>query len=80
MCLCTQLTNRVNLVCVKCKTHTKDFRSPTEQFNLCPVCREKMIDIGSKVEVPKKRDKKGWERLAKLIATTKYFSVCQCGC
>jgi hypothetical protein len=38
------------------------------------------VDIGSKIEIPKKTDDKGWKKLTKLIAETKYFSVCECGC
>ena len=80
MCLCTQITNGINLVCCNCRYNRKGNRLFTGQIPLekCPKCQNKLVDIGSKIEVPKKTDKKGWEKLQDLILKTEYFSVCQC--
>lgn len=79
MCHCYQLLDRVNLVCCKCKYTRKGYREKNnEQPEKCPQCGGKLNDIGSKIEVPKKRDKKGWTKIQVLINTTEYFSVCQC--
>ncbi len=78
MCLCSQLDSRVNKVCLNCHTSKKGFR----RFGLiekCQFCRSELIDIGSKIEVPKKSNIQEWKKLKKIISATKYFSVCQCG-
>jgi len=78
MCLCTQNTNGINLVCCNCKYSRKGIRTSQKQLEKCPKCQNELIDIGSKIEIPKKRDKKGWNKLNELIQTNEYFSVCQC--
>lgn len=78
MCSCNQLDSRVNKVCCTCRISKKGFR----RFGLvekCQLCKSELIDIGSKIEVPKKSDLKGWKKMERIIATTTYFSVCQCG-
>lgn len=82
MCLCTQIDNRVNKVCVNCRISKKGFRAKTDFYpkEKCQFCHSELIDIGSKIKVPKKTDVKGWKKLEKIISQTKYFSVCQCGC
>lgn len=78
MCLCNQISNRVNLVCCDCHYSRKAFRTE-EQPETCPTCHKKLKDIGSRVPVPKKKDVKAWELLAKQIAIIEVFPVCQCG-
>ena len=77
MCLCTQLTNRINLVCTSCKYSRKGFRDDL-QLEKCPTCQKSLSDIGSKIKVPKKSDIKGWKDLKILIEKCETFSVCQC--
>jgi hypothetical protein len=78
MCLCKQIENRVNLVCPDCHYSRKTFRTQ-EQPETCPTCRKKLIDIGSRIAVPKKKDWKNWKILTAMIAVTDVFPVCQCG-
>ena len=79
MCRCYQLRDRVNLVCTTCHYSRKGFREKSiEQTEKCPICQNKLTDIGSKIAIPKKSDKKGWKELQELISKTEYFSVCQC--
>ena len=79
MCLCKQISNRVNLVCCNCHYSRKAFRAFGEQPETCPTCRKKLTDIGSRIAVPKKKDLKNWKVLEQLIAVTDVFPVCQCG-
>ena len=51
MCLCTQTSNRINLVCCNCRYSRKGNRE-FKQKEVCPNCRSKLKDIGSKVAIP----------------------------
>lgn len=77
MCLCTQIVDKINLVCCKCKYSRKGKRE-LNQKEICPNCRCELNDIGSKIAIPKKRDKKRWNELQTLIDNTEYFEICQC--
>lgn len=77
MCLCKQIVDSINLVCCKCKYSRKGKRELNQQ-ETCPNCRSKLNDIGSKIAIPKKRDKKRWNELQALIDSTEHFEVCQC--
>lgn len=81
MCLCNHQDSRVNKVCCRCRVSKKGIRALSDVFpnEKCQFCNAQLIDIGSKIEVPKKNNLRAWSRLAKLISETKYFSVCQCG-
>lgn len=82
MCLCMQIDDKVNKVCCNCRVSKKGIRVKSDFYpkEKCQFCRKELTDIGSKIEVPKKSDLKGWKKLEKIIATTTYFAVCQCGC
>lgn len=76
MCLCKQIDNKVNKVCCNCRISKKGIRvqSDFDAKEICQFCRTELVDIGSKIEVPKKSDLKGWKKLKNTIATTKYFA------
>ena len=50
-----------NYVCFKCMTHSRGNGNM-----LCPECKQEMVCIGTKIEVPKKNKKK-WTQFQKEL-------------
>lgn len=53
-----------NFVCISCRTSKRGWRySPP----CCSMCGKEMQNAGQHHRIPKKRDKKEWAKLAKLV-------------
>jgi len=53
-----------------------EHRRANKRGGLCPECGEKMICIGTTIEVPRRQDKDGWKKLEKKFETSMYPVLC----
>lgn len=65
---------KTNYVCVDCETHARRaYANAIEDDPRCPSCQKPMWALPLKAKVPKKRDRKGWKKLAARIRGCLYF-------
>ena len=56
-----------NWVCFECRFVTRQAKT-SKNVPKCGFCNRDCICVGYKLDVPKKSDKKGWERLRKVTS------------
>ncbi|WJV44503.1 deoxyxylulose-5-phosphate synthase [Streptomyces flavofungini] len=72
---------RSHFVCLPCRA---SFKKPTDfarvRHDVCPRCAHPLLDAGTALAVPKRRDTAAWRALAVLLIAGVRFRQDCCGC
>ncbi|GHE38440.1 hypothetical protein GCM10018785_05100 [Streptomyces longispororuber] len=70
-----------HFVCLTCRV---SYKKPTDyarvRRDVCPCCGEQLLNAGSALAVPKRRDAAGWRALTAVLTAGVRFRQACCGC